>query len=63
MQSTGISSTDIEEEIYPTDKIEYALLVHNLRTVQYFLEINKPNIQRHTTKWYAFWILPQKILK
>jgi hypothetical protein len=29
MQSTGISSSDIEEEIYPTDKINYALLLHD----------------------------------
>jgi hypothetical protein len=29
MQSTGISSSDIEEEIYPTNKINYALLVHD----------------------------------
>jgi hypothetical protein len=29
VQSTNISSSDIEEEIYPTDKIKYALLVHN----------------------------------
>jgi hypothetical protein len=29
MQSTGMSSSDIEEDIYQTDKIKYALLVHD----------------------------------